>query len=115
MNEVVYNEDLVKTVKNKYLAVNVVAKRARDINANGLPLASSSNTAETKKKPVAIATQELINGKLHFEKSEVKVPNSKTPSIFTDAEEPGDGSDIFDEEILEQENDTEAVEREEGL
>jgi hypothetical protein len=57
----------------------------------------------------------LINGKLHFEKSEVKVPDSKTPSIFTDVEEPGDGSDIFDEEILEQESDTEAVEREEGL
>lgn len=114
MNEVVYNEDLVKTVKNKYLAVNIAAKRARDINTRGLPLASS-NTAEKKKKPVAIATQELINGKLHFEKSEVKVPDSKTPSIFTDVEEPGDGSDIFDEEILEQESDTEAVEREEGL
>lgn len=114
MNEVVYNEDLVKTVKNKYLAVNIAAKRARDINANGLPIAPA-NAADKKKKPVAIATQELIDGKLHFEKGEPKAPDSKTPSIFADAEAPGDGSDIFDEELLEQEVDPEVAEREEGL
>ena len=115
MNEVVYNEDLVKTVENKYLAVNIAAKRARDINANGLPLAPSS-TGDKKKKPVAIATQELIDGKLQFEERESKVPDSKTPPIFTDTEEPEEvGADIFDEELLEQEHDTEAEEREEGL
>lgn len=116
MNEVVYNEDLVKTVENKYLAVNIAAKRARDINANGLPLAPSS-TGDKKKKPVAIATQELIDGKLRFEEREAKVPDSKTPPIFTDVEEPEEevGADIFDEELLEQEHDAEAEEREEGL
>ena len=114
MSEVIYNEDLVKRVSNKYLAVNVAAKRARDINASGLPIASA-NASDKKKKPVAIATQELVEGKLQFEKSEVKVPDPKTPSIFTDAEAPGDGTDIFDEELLEQETDTEVEEREEGL
>ena len=115
MNDVVYNEDLVKTVENKYLAVNVAARRARDINANGLPLAPSS-TAEKKKKPVAVATQELIEGKLHFEEREAKVVDSKTPPIFTDAEASEEvGTDIFDEELLEQEQDTEVAEREEGL
>ena len=116
MNEVVYNEDLVKTVENKYLAVNIAAKRARDINANGLPLAPSS-TGDKKKKPVAIATQELIDGKLQFEEREAKVADSKTPPIFTDVEESEAevGADIFDEELLEQEHDTEAEEREEGL
>ncbi len=115
MNEVVYNEDLVKTVENKYLAVNVAAKRARDINANGLPLAPSS-TGDRKKKPVAIATQELVDGKLHFEERTAKVPDSKTPPIFADVEEPEEvGADIFDEELLEQEQDTEVAEREEGL
>lgn len=116
MNEVVYNEDLVKTVENKYLAVNIAAKRARDINANGLPLAPSSTGGDKKKKPVAIATQELIDGKLQFEEGEAKVSDSKTPPIFTDAEEPEEvGADIFDEELLEQEHDTEAAEPEEGL
>ena len=115
MNDVVYNEDLVKTVENKYLAVNVAAKRARDINANGLPLAPSS-TADKKRKPVAVATQELIEGKLHFEEGEAKVADSKTPPIFTDTEASEEvGTDIFDEELLEQEQDTEVAEREEGL
>lgn len=114
MSEVVYNEDLVKRVANKYLAVNVAAKRARDINANGLPIAPS-NAADKKKKPVAIATQELVDGKLHFERSEAKTPVQNTPSIFTDSQDSDDGSDIFDEELLAREQDTDTEEREEGL
>ena len=114
MSEVVYNEDLVKTVKNKYLAVNIIAQRSRDINANGLPL-SPSSTTDSKKKPVAVATQELVDGKLRFEKTEAKAPISKTASIFTDPEESKDESGIFDEELLEQEQDTEIAEPEEGL
>ena len=115
MSEVVYNEDLVKTVENKYLAVNVAAKRARDINANGLPLAPSS-TGDKKKKPVAVATQELIDGKLHFKENEAKTPTSDTPQIFTDVEASEEASpSIFDEELLEQEQDTEVAEPEEGL
>ena len=112
MNEVVYNEDLVETVKNKYLAVNIVAKRARDINADGLPVIPS-NTGEKNKKPVAIATQELIEKKLHFEKSEAKVPAPVTP--FTDVEIPETESDIFDEELLGEEHSAEVEEREEGI
>ena len=114
MSEVVYNEDLVKRVANKYLAVNVAAKRARDINADGLPIAPSS-TADKKKKPVAVATQELVEGKLHFERSEVKAPAQNTPSIFTDSQDSEDGSDIFGEELLEREVNAEPEEREEGL
>ena len=114
MSEVVYNEDLVKRVSNKYLAVNVAAKRARDINENGLPVAPS-NAADKKKKPVAVATQELVEGKLHFEKSEVKAPTQNTPSIFTDSQSSDDGSDIFDEELLARDGDTDPEEREEGL
>ena len=114
MSEVVYNEDLVKRVANKYLAVNVAAKRARDINADGLPIAPSSTT-DKKKKPVAVATQELVEGKLHFERSEVKAPAQNTPSIFTDSQDSEDGSDIFGEELLEREVDAEPEEREEGL
>ncbi len=114
MSEVIYNEDLVKRVPNKYLAVNVAAKRARDINANGLPIAPS-NASEKKKKPVAVATQELVDGKLHFERNEAKTPVPNTPSIFTDSQDSDDGSDIFDEELLTRENETEVEEREEGL
>ena len=54
-------------------------------------------------------------GNSTLKRGEPKAPDSKTPSIFTDVEAPGDGSDIFDEELLEQEADTEVAEREEGL
>lgn len=114
MSELVYNEDLVKRVTNKYLAVNVAAKRARDINADGLPIAPS-NSADKKKKAVAVATQELVDGKLRFERSEVKAPAPTTPSIFTDSQDSGDGSDIFDEELLAREQDPDTEEREEGM
>ena len=114
MNEVVYNEDLVKQVSNKYLAVNVAAKRARDLNANGLPIAPL-NATEKKKKPVAIATQELVEGKLQFERNETKATVSNVPSIFADPQDADDGSDIFGEEYLEREHDAETEEREEGL
>ena len=114
MSEVVYNEDLVKRVENKYLAVNVAAKRARDLTAGGLPLASPS-AANKKKKPVAVATQELVEGKLHFEKVEVKAPLQNMPSIFTDPQDADDEGDIFNEELLTHEVDADPEEREEGL
>ena len=79
-----------------------------------MPIAPSS-AADKKKKPVAVATQELVDGKLHFEKSEVKAPAQNTPSIFTDSQDSDDGSDIFGEELLEREGDAEPEEREEGL
>ena len=115
MNEVVYNEDLVKTVENKYLAVNVVAKRARQINADGLPIVPSS-VASKKQKPVAIATQELIDGKLRYEQSEANVPTSSPPSIFTDPQDSDDESTIFGEEVVhEGDQNVEQEEPEEGL
>jgi DNA-directed RNA polymerase omega subunit len=115
MNEVVYNEDLVKTVENKYLAVNIVAKRARQINADGLPIVPSS-AANKEQKPVAIATQELIDGKLHYEQGEANVPVSTPPSIFTDPQDSDDGSDIFGEEAVHDGGqDIEEEEPEEGL
>ncbi len=115
MNEVVYNEDLVKTVKNKYLAVNVVAKRARQINADGLPIVRP-NTAGEKQKPVAIATQELIDGTLHYKQGEAEVLDSSAASIFTDPQDSNDESDIFSEELIsDAEAPPEEEEREEGL
>ena len=113
MSDVVYNEDLVKRVSNKYLAVNIASKRARDINADGLPVASL-NATEKKKKPVAIATQELVDGKLQYEKSEVKASVPNTPAIFADSEDSDDGNDMFDEEYTSGPESHVAEESEEG-
>ncbi len=114
MNEVVYNEDLVKTVENKYLAVNVVAKRARQINADGLPLVPSS-AATKRQKPVAVATQELVDGKLSYKQGEPQVPDASAASIFTDPQDSNDESDIFSEEEIFSEEAQDTEEPEEGI
>ena len=111
MNEVVYNEDLVKTVKNKYLAVNVVAKRARQLNTEGLPLVPSG-AGNKRQKPVAIATQELVDGKLRYEQGEAK---ALVPEHAFRSQELDDGSELFGEQIiLQEEHGSEEEEPEEG-
>ncbi len=117
MSAVVYNEDLVKTVENKYLAVNVISKRALEINAEGLPLVLS-NAADKKQKSVAIATQELIDGKLNYKQDETKGSVSGPQVLFnTDPRGSDDEDEIFSEETVhEGEQDPfEEEELEEGL
>jgi len=112
--EVIYDEDLVKRVANKYLAVNVAAKRAREINANGLSIGSANSVP--KQKPVSIATQELVEGKLHFKRSEAKATTPELRSIFTDPSETDDWRDtLVEEDYIPLENDFEEEESEEGL
>ena len=115
---VVYHEDLAKENENynKYLAVNLIATRARELNAQGLPSSSSG----VRQKLVVVATHELIAGKIKFEKSEAKPQATGISSIFDDAPLAPDDDDwrdeggIFKEDYLAAEE-PEEVEIEEGL
>ena len=51
--------DLLKNVQSRYLLVNVVAQRARDIAA-----AAEEVQEELPQKPVTMAIQEVADGKL---------------------------------------------------
>ena len=51
--------DLLKNVQSRYLLVNVVAQRAREIAA-----AAEEIQEELPKKPVTLAIQEVADGKL---------------------------------------------------
>lgn len=51
--------DLLKNVESRYLLVNVVAQRARDIAAEAEELQE-----ELPEKPVTMAIQEVADGKL---------------------------------------------------
>ena len=51
--------DLLKNVQSRYLLVNVVAQRARDIAA-----AAEEMQEELPQKPVTMAIQEVADGKL---------------------------------------------------
>ena len=70
---IVYLEDLVKHVPNKYLAVNVIAKRARSLNDELLGAGLSK-----KPKPVSVATDELEAGQLSYKILDPNAPEFET-------------------------------------
>ncbi len=79
---IVYLEDLVKHVPNKYLAVNVIAKRARSLNDELLGAGLSK-----KPKPVSVATEELELGQLSYQILDPKAPELETEAANTSESE----------------------------
>ena len=104
---IIYLEELTKHVENKYLAVNVIAKRARAINDD---LMGAGLTK--KQKPVSVATEELAAGELTYQKIDPTAVDSDTKLVFTTESDDYDEVDtdehiaeIFGESITE-DNDT---------
>ncbi len=85
---IVYLEELVKQVPNKYLAVNVIAKRARALNDELLGAGLSK-----KQKPVSVATEELASGELTYKKVDPNTLESEMKSILTSESEDSDAVD----------------------
>ena len=114
---VVYHEDLAKGNENynKYQAVNVIAQRARELNARGLP----GGSVGVRQKLVIVATQELVDGTIKYEKGTAKAPAAGLMSMFEEPiESPDDdgwNEGIFEEDFIAQEDDPEEVEPEEGI
>ncbi len=85
---IVYLEDLVKHVPNKYLAVNVIAKRARSLNDELLGAGLSK-----KPKPVSVATEELQAGNLSYR---ILDPNAPEFEIEADFASESEGYDVVE-------------------
>lgn len=92
---IVYLEELTKQVPNKYLAVNVIAKRARSLNDELLSAGFSK-----KEKPVSIATEELAAGELTYKKVEPDAVEPEAKPLFTSESNDYDAVD-GDEHIAE--------------
>lgn len=90
---IVYLEELVERVQNKYLAVNVIAKRARSLNDELLGAGLSQ-----KQKPVTVATEELAEGKLSYQKLDPETTESDSQSLF--ASESGGYDEVEEENPL---------------
>ncbi len=75
---IVYLEELAEKVPNKYLAVNVIAKRARLLNDELLGAGLSQ-----KQKPVSEATEDLATGKLSYRQLDPNTSESDSESIFS--------------------------------
>lgn len=113
----VYLEDILEIVENKYLAVNIAAQRARQLNEREFALLSSST-----RKPATVATEELIDGKIGYRNEDRSAQESDDLIIFsTDLTEAAQDSEEMAElvqpEIYAEETDTavDSEETEEGL
>lgn len=113
----VYLEDILEIVENKYLAVNLAAQRARQLNEREFALLSS-----TTRKPASVATEELIEGKIGYRNADSTAQDSDELLIFSadlseNAEEEENLSNIVQPEYYAEETDAavDAEEREEGL
>ena len=80
----IYLEDILEHDGNKYLAVNIAAKRAREINAeNSLPMLITN-----AQKPVTIAIDELRSGRIDYEElDQPEEPSEDSPFAPMETEE----------------------------
>ena len=112
----IYLEDILEHGGNKYLAVNIAAKRAREINAeNSLPMLMAN-----AEKPVTVAIDELSSGRIAHE--ELDQPEEPTEdSLFASADHEEDEETEVVEELqptedyYEEDDVTDLDETEEGL
>ena len=72
---VVYLEDVVKIVGNKYLAIHIVGLRARELNKKE----ASLFTAVSPRKPASEAIEELIEGKIERNQLDSDLENLEDP------------------------------------
>ena len=72
---VVYLEDVVKIVGNKYLAIHIAGLRARELNKREAPLF----TAISPRKPASEAIEELIEGKIEYNQLDSDPENLEDP------------------------------------
>lgn len=108
-------EDLEGIIDNKYLAVLIAAKRARQLNQGMLPSLKTNALKET-----TVALQELVAGKLnHVERKRPVEKRLDASSVFnlesTDEDEIGEVSDVQYVDDSDYEDRTEEDELEEGL
>ena len=112
----IYLEDILEHGGNKYLAVNIAAKRAREINAeNSLPMLVAN-----AEKPVTVAIDELRSGRIEYE--ELDQPEElveDSPFGAIDSEEDQDAETLEEvqptEEYFEEDDVVDPDEAEEGL
>ena len=71
---VVYLEDIVKTVGNKYLAIHIAGQRARQLNKKEASLFTA-----VSRKPASEAIEELIEGKIEYNQLDSDPENLDDP------------------------------------
>jgi DNA-directed RNA polymerase omega subunit len=112
----IYLEDILENSGNKYLSVNIAAKRAREINAeNSLPMLMPN-----AEKPVTVAIEELRSGRIEHEELDQAtelVDESPFPSTNNEEDEEVEVLEKLQptQEVYEEDEVADPDETEEGL
>ena len=112
----IYLEDILEQSGNKYLSVNIAAKRARELNAeNSLPMLITN-----AQKPVTTAIDEMSSGRIDYEElDQPEEPLEDSPFGSIDSEEEKEAEVLEEvqptEEYYEEDNVKDPDEAEEGL
>ena len=112
----IYLEDILEQTGNKYLSVNIAAKRAREINAeNSLPMLVAN-----AEKPVTAAIDELKSGQIDYEElDQPEEPLEDSPFASIDREEDEEAETLEEpqptEKYYEEDDVVDPDEAEEGL
>ena len=112
---VIYLEDVVnvKKVGNKFLAVNIISQRGRQLNQESSPFIS-----ESLRKPSALAIEDFVAGKIGYNASGISSEPSDDVHIFSvdESEEAEHLEDLQPSEIyVDDSKNSELEELEEGL
>jgi DNA-directed RNA polymerase omega subunit len=106
MYDVVFLEDLMKIVENKYIAANIAAKRARWLNEKKrLPTIKTDAIKDT-----TIALEELLANKLDYRPTQREEPRKIEElipialPIFEEEEPEEERESLFDEEYIDDSN-----------
>jgi len=115
---VIYLEDILNRIGNKYLAVNVAAQRARELNEKGISMLLMGNAP----KPVTVALEELVAGKLAVKALDQasEHPEELLFQPFSASDEGDDDDEVLEEfqqnqEYFDDSNLSDPDEPEEGL
>ncbi len=82
-------QDLMNRVNNRYLLVNLVAQRARDIT-----LEAEAEQEKIPEKPVKLAIDEIAEGKIAYREGPKPEPAAEMAEILASVETPSAEDDI---------------------
>jgi DNA-directed RNA polymerase omega subunit len=92
---VVYLEDVIKVVNNKFVAINIAGQRARQLNEQEIPFFAGT----TERKPASLAIEELVNGDIDYNELSEQAGATDDLSLFhSSADESESAADL--EELL---------------
>ena len=75
---VVYLEDVIKIVGNKFIAINVAGQRARELNEQEIPFFAGA----AERKPASLAIEELVNGDIDYNELSAQTGTTDDLSLF---------------------------------